>query len=612
MAQETDSNNNNSTSTINNNSNNFIINIREISSNSEKNMIALLSSNDAVQVKKVLTTNLEESAKVEAQLEEDEQDLIDRIEDEMKKRGSQRNLSYYAFTATPKKKTLRLFGTKDPDENYVPFDLYSMKQAIEEGFILDVLKNYTTYERHFMLIKIAAEDKVVEGKKASRALMNYIDLHHLNLSNKAKLIVEHFRLHTLSTIGGLAKAMVISSSRLQAFRYKQEIDEYVRSKKYQNIKTLVAFSGSIKDDLGTGHTEQSINNIQTEGELRDKFDTSEFNILIVAEKYQTGYNQPLLHTMYVDRKLRGIKVVQTLSRLNRTHPGKTDTFVIDFQNMVSEITNEFEPFYKTTVLIDKTNPTYLFNLYSEIIHYDIIRERELEIFAAIFFKPRSIHATSDLGKLNAVIDPVLDRFYSVKEMDQDKFKEKLIEYIEAYSFLTQIIPYDDTKLEKLFVVAKFIANENILKGIGLQIPELKGDVSLKWYRLEKTHEGNIIFGDSERPLIVGDSFSTGKSPDIVTTLYQVIQEFNERFSGDVRITDADTIVIEEWIKSLENDVSLRDIAQANEFNDFLRVFESKREEQYLIPFLLINSWYQKFFRFWFEAKNNYHCCYLLS
>lgn len=187
-----------------------------------------------------------------------------------------------------------------------------MRQAIEEGFILDVLRNYTIYDRFFRILQIANNDKVVEGKKASKALMKYVDTHHLNLSNKAKIIVDHFRMHCQPKIAGLAKGIIVSSSRLQAIKYKQEIDEYIKSQNYQGIKTLVAFSGTIKDEFGTIYTEQNINKTSTELDFREKFNSPEYNILVVAEKYQTGYDQPLLHSMYVDKKLYGIRAVQTL------------------------------------------------------------------------------------------------------------------------------------------------------------------------------------------------------------------------------------------------------------------------------------------------------------
>ncbi len=259
--------------------------------------------------------------------------------------------------------------------------------------------------------------------------------------------------------------MIVASSRLQALKYKQIIDEYVNTQKYHGINTLVAFSGSLKDDIGKIFTEQSVNQTKTEGELREKFDTSEYNILIVAEKYQTGFDQPLLHTMYVDKKLYGIKAVQTLSRLNRTNPGKTETFVIDFQNKLDDIYSAFLQYYQGTSLVDKTDPSYLFNLYAMIMDIGIITIADLDKFAETFFKPLSKQTDADHGRLYAAIDPILRRFTDTEEKVQDAFKTKITKYIESYSFLTQLVSYNDTRLEKLYVVLKFLINENLIKNI---------------------------------------------------------------------------------------------------------------------------------------------------
>jgi len=200
--------------------------------------------------------------------------------------------------------------------------------------------------------------------------------------------------------------------------------------------------------------------------------------LVVAEKYQTGYDQPLLHTLYIDRKLRGIKVVQTLSRINRIHPGKTDSFVMDFQNTVEEITKDFQPYYKGTSLVDKIDPSYLLRLYDKLMSFNIITKDDLDRFAEIFFKPLSSQTIADHGKLYALMNPVLNRFDDVNEMDKDEFKLKLVEYIEAYSFLSQVVSYDDTTLEKMFVFSRFLASKDLLPGINSELPELRGDISL--------------------------------------------------------------------------------------------------------------------------------------
>jgi type I restriction enzyme, R subunit len=522
------------------------------------------SASSREKVQEVLTTSIRE--------ESDDTDIMDLIQKEMDVRGDQNTISYYAFTATPKKNTLKLFGVDNGGLQNDPFHLYSMKQAIDEGFILDVLRKYSTYERHFSIIKTSSEDKTVEGKKASRALLKYVDVHHLNLSKKSEIIVEHFREHTQQKIGGQAKAMVVGSSRDQALKYKLEIDEYVKKQGYKGINTLVAFSGSLKDDAGNTFTEQSINNTSSDWELREKFDTPEFNILIVAEKYQTGFDQPLLHTMYVDKKLYSIKAVQTLSRLNRTTTGKTDTYVIDFQNNIDDIYNAFEPFYKGTSLVDKTNPEFIKKLYEIIMDFDIITQEDLDTFADIFFKPESKQTDADLGKMYAVTNPLSSRFTDTDEKTQDDFRVKIKKFIESYSFLSQIIRYNDTNYEKLYALLRFIINDPPIKYLGSSIPELKGDISLKWFRLEKTHEGGILLG-GDRDLTMGSNFGASKEPEKLTSLSEVIRALNETFSDT--ISGADKISIEEWFEKTKNDSILREIAKENSFEDFYKQFEKR-------------------------------------
>jgi type I restriction enzyme, R subunit len=523
-------------------------------------------------IQKVLATNLEQAEKEEQAIESQEKDIVDNIEKEMEERGQQDTLSYYAFTATPKKKTLKLFGTKISDEDWVPFHIYSMKQAIQEGFILDVLKNYTTYERYFKIVKTAAEDKIVEGKKASRALLKYIDTHQRNVEAKTEIIIEHFKEHTQPKIGGNAKAMIVCSSVDQALLYKNVVDEYIAKKQYKGIKTLVAFSGTRTDELGKAFTEQSINGTKTDWELREKFDTREYNILIVAEKYQTGFDQQLLHTMYVDKKLNGIRAVQTLSRLNRICEGKTNTFVIDFQNNKDEIYDSFKPYYEDTSLVDKTDEEYILNLYSKIINLGIITEQDLDKFAEIFFKLGSEQTSADHGKLYASINPILSRFIDIDEKIQDDFKVKIKIYIESYSFLSQLVTYSDTNLEKMFAILKFIINENLIQNVGAGLPELKGDVSLQWYKIEKTYQGDIVI-DGRKSLKMGTSYGTPKPPEIMTSLSDVIRSLNEVFGGV--FTGADKISLEKWFEELKNDQLLRDIAKANPFNEFFVQFEKR-------------------------------------
>ncbi|MEO0531444.1 MAG: type I restriction endonuclease [Planctomycetota bacterium] len=297
------------------------------------------SGETASDLKAVLAADqIREKAKAEAEakgLADHEEEILRT----MAKRGRQPNISFFAFTATPKYKTLEVFGRKGDDGKPRPFHLYSMRQAIEEGFIHDVLKHYTTYKTYYRLLKAAGDDPQVDKRKASQALARFMSLHPHNLAQKVEVMLEHFRAHTRHKIGGRAKAMVVTSSRLHAVRYKQEFDKQIAAKGYDDVRTLVAFSGAVDDPDVTGksYTEPEMN-LDLDGKpikekaLPGKFDGPEYQLLIVAEKYQTGFDQPLLHTMYVDKRLAGIQAVQTLSRLNRRCSGKGDTFVLDFVN----------------------------------------------------------------------------------------------------------------------------------------------------------------------------------------------------------------------------------------------------------------------------------------
>ncbi|SLM30423.1 conserved hypothetical protein [Desulfamplus magnetovallimortis] len=334
----------------------------------------------------------------EAMLEDMDSKTDDSPEDEIRRtmmsRGKQKNISFFAFTATPKAKTLEVFGETGENGKPEPFDLYSMRQAIEEGFILDVLKGYTTYKTFFKLNKAIEDDPKIDTRKGKVAIARFMSLHPHNLSQKTEVMIEHFRQVVSKKINGQAKAMVVTSSRLHAVRYKVEFDRYLKEKGYINIKTLVAFSGTV-DDEGIEYKEIEMNQFG-EKELPRKFNTSEFQILLVADKYQTGFDQPLLHTMYVDKKLSGVKAVQTLSRLNRKCRGKEDTFVLDFANEADDIKTSFQPYYEVTTLEEKTEPNLLYDQKSRIEAAQVIWSSEVENFSKKYFDPKFgiLHMTS--------------------------------------------------------------------------------------------------------------------------------------------------------------------------------------------------------------------------
>ena len=520
-------------------------------------------------LKEVLTAkNLEE-----AQEEDDtgEETYEDVIRESMAARGKQDNLSFYAFTATPKAKTLEVFGVPGPDEGKpVPFHLYSMRQAIEEGFILDVLKNYVTYKTYFRITKQIEEDPELNKIKANRAIARFLSLHPHNLAQKTEIIVEHFRNITLKKIGGKAKAMVVTSSRLHAYRYWQEFNRYIKENGYQNeIRVLVAFSGGLLDpETRESVTESQLNGIN-EKELPRKFATDEYRILLVADKYQTGYDEPLLHTMFVDKKLHGVRAVQTLSRLNRTHDGKEDTFILDFTNDPEEIQNAFQPYYENTSISQITDPNHLYDLKNALEEPQIFWQSEVDAFAKVFFTP--YQTKTDQLKLYAIITPAIDRYKALEEEKQEVFKTSLIAYVRTYAFLGQVIPFQDASLEKLYVFCRMLRNA-IPKRLGDRF-DLNDEIALQYYKLQKIKEGSIQLekqGTVDLPNI-RDGGTESYDAEEKSALSEIIKLLNERLGTE--FTEADRLTIEQLKIRLRNNETLVNQARANTRENFKYVFD---------------------------------------
>jgi type I restriction enzyme R subunit len=337
-------------------------------------------------MKNVLSVdNLEAAENAESETIVDNEDSVNNaIEKTMAKRGHLSNVSFFAFTATPKNRTLDLFGTRCADGTFQPFSLYSMRQAIEEGFIKDVLKNYTTFKIYFGLNKKIEDDPEHPKKKAIALLRSYADLHPHGIRTKADIMIEHFETQVRQHINGEAKAMVVTRSRLHAVRYKQAFDAAI---KRDNLpyQALVAFSGTVKEpDSGVEFTETGMNGIP-ETQTAKTFEQSHYKFLIVAEKFQTGFDQPLLYAMYVDKKLGGVNCIQTLSRLNRTHPGKDDPVVLDFANEMDEVREAFQPYYEATFLTEATDPNKLYDLKRNVEEFILYHQQDVDAFAATYF-----------------------------------------------------------------------------------------------------------------------------------------------------------------------------------------------------------------------------------
>ncbi|MES1998994.1 MAG: type I restriction endonuclease [Pseudomonadota bacterium] len=538
------------------------------------------SGESAMELKGVLNADRlqEEAANYAAEHgldEDDDADHLAGVVREMMKRGKQPNLSFFAFTATPKYKTKKVFDEPGPSGES-PFHLYTMRQAIEEKFILDVLKNYITYEAYFHLVQVGDDDPHVERKKAARALARTLTFHEVNLRTKTEVMIEHFRTHVRHKIGGRAKAMVVTDGRLHAVRYKQTFDKYIAEKGYRDVKTLVAFSGVVEDPDAPGKTwtEVGMNGGIKESELPEKFDSHEYQVLLVAEKYQTGFDQPLLHTMYVDKKLTGLQAVQTLSRLNRTCAGKEDTFILDFRNTPEEIFKAFKPYYEDTPTEPLTDAQHLYRLHHQIEETGLIFEEEVKAFCAVYFKPRRKETVLDHAQMNGILDQAVERFKERKEEAREEVKALLVNFRNMYSFLSQVIPYQDSDLEQLYTYLRFLLTK-LPKREGGGPVHLEDEVELQYYRLQKISEGQIDLNTGDGYPLKGPSDVGTGQEDQEIRLSELIDLLNERFGTD--FTQADQLFFDQIQEEAVESDTLKKAAATNSKDDFRYVFEKAFE-----------------------------------
>jgi type I restriction enzyme R subunit len=534
----------------------------------------------ARQMKQVLVAgSLEEAEEEDGRAEEDDEDRV--LNAVMASRGRQKNLSFFAFTATPKAKTLEVFGVRDAEGKPHPFHLYSMRQAIEERFILDVLKNYTTYKSFYRLVKATENDPRVPKREAVRQLARFMSFHPHNIAQKTEVMVEHFRAKVRHRIGGRAKAMVVTSSRLHAVRYKQAFEKYIKEKAYKDVGVLVAFSGTVKDpDTDLEYTEPGMN-IGKDGKhiseagLPAAFGGDDYQVLLVANKYQTGFDQPLLHTMYVDKRLSGVQAVQTLSRLNRIAPGKEDTFVLDFVNDTEEIQRSFQPYFEGTTVAESAEPDQLYDLAYKIEGAQVFWKSEVEAFCKVFFSPREKQTVHDQAEMNRHLNPGIDRYRAKTEEEQEEFKNALGAFVRLYAFLSQIMPFSDPDLEKLYTFARFF--ETKLPQDPKKAPlRLDGDVALRYYRLDKISEGAIALRLGEPGVVYSPTeVGTHKAKEDEAQLSEIIEVLNERFGTEFKKDDQ--ILFDQFIAAAKLDDEVVQRAKANPIDNFALAMKGKME-----------------------------------
>ncbi|HBA67380.1 MAG TPA: type I restriction endonuclease subunit R, partial [Methylococcaceae bacterium] len=414
-------------------------------------------------------------------------------------------------------------------------------------------------------------------------LARFMRLHPYNIGQKTEVIVEHFQHFTRHKIGGHAKAMVVTGSRLEAVRYKQEFDRYIKEKGY-DIKSLIAFSGTVEDDKipEQSYTETAMNEGLREKDLPETFAKPEFRVLLVAEKYQTGFDQPQLHTMYVDKRLSGIQAVQTLNRLNRMHPLKHDTFILDFVNDPAEIRESFRQYYDGSVMGEEVDPDRLYEIKAELDASAIYLQQEIDAFSKVFFAPKRRQSPSDHKAMNAILDKALARFALLQQSEQEVaelWRGKTQAFRNLYSFLSQVIPYQDSDLEKLFTYLRHLALKLPKRkaGAGYQFDE---EVDLEYYRLQKISEGSISLDDGyAKPLDGPKEVGSGLVREEQVALSRLIDIINERFGGD--LNEADQLFFDQITEAaLQND-SLRKAAEVNSLDKFQLVFSQVLESLFI-------------------------------
>jgi type I restriction enzyme R subunit len=530
-------------------------------------------SSQSGETAKHLKKSLSKAVLDEYQEGEDTDDLteIDQlILDEIISRGKQPHISYFGFSGTPKNKTLEIFGRKNENGQFVPFDLYSMRQSIAEKFTLDVLQYYTTYKRYFRLNKKIEEDKELPKSRVKKMLVKYVDIHPHTISEKTKIILKHFITQSIRKIRGKSRGMVVTRSRLHCVKYKLEFDKQIKEMNLP-FGCLVGFSGKVNDeDSNIDHTESSMNGF-SERLTQENFKDPKYRILIVCNKFQTGFDEPLLHTMYVDKRLNGLQCVQTLSRLNRKTTGKTDTLVLDFVNKPDMIQESFQPYYQGTLLVEETDPNKLYTIEQEIKKYNLFRDKTIDEFVEKFYSDSFANE-----ELQPLLDYVVEDWGRLVEEEREDFRHQIQSFIRLYSYISQIITFKDIKLEKLYI---------FLRSLSKKLPRREKDkltdvfsyVDLEYFRIEEKQSPLISLIEEDGEL---QTFSTDVGGAITEEskefLSHIIEVLNESFGSD--LNEDDKVSLERIQTRLKEDEELRkvhlgDNTESNKRFIFNKVFD---------------------------------------
>lgn len=502
--------------------------------------------------------------------DDEDYDYEDYLRKEIESRGKQTHISFFGFTGTPKQKTLELFGTKNPEGQYIPYHIYSMYQSINEGFTLDVLQNYTTFKRYFKVKQINNEDISISSSKGKKELVKFVDSHELTIQNKVGVILDHFITKGSREIQGKARGMIVVPSRVMCVRYFFEINKQLKERGI-SYQSLVGFSGEVSLD-GQKYTEEGLNlSIGHDGNVPLGLKNPKYRLLVVANKFQTGFDEPLVQSMYVDKRLDGVQCVQTLSRLNRTTRGKTQTFVLDFVNEPDTIKDSFQLFYKSTILEGETDPNRLYDLQRDIFDFHLYTHQNVNDFCKIFFDPNR-----DEGQLHPILDMVVDKWKEIsQEDDQEKYRSFLQSYLRMYGYLSQIIKFSDIELEKSFIFFKYL-NKKLPKRKTQQV-DLSESVDLESLRIQKTFEKISGLEDVES-VVEPPSFETGAQVEpVVDLLSEIISQVNKVYG--VNLTEEDKLDLSNLNKRLVQNTDIQkymndDNSEENKKNYFRKEFEN--------------------------------------